>query len=229
MYDTLQADTGYKFKNEKLLIRALTHSSFANENRDICEKHENNERLEFLGDSVLSLVITTYLFKTHPEMKEGELTRMRASIVCERALAEAAKSVDIGSCLRLGKGEELSGGRERDAVLADAFEAVLAAVYLDGGMKNASAWVHKMLDGTIKQVCSGGKYIDYKTLLQEQTQKGNDGKVTYRVVSQTGPAHKAVFETEVLIDGVVWGIGVGDSKKEAEQTAAKQAMDKLNK
>lgn len=207
-----------ELKNKELLTTALTHSSYGNENGCEC-----NERLEFLGDSVLSVIVSDYLFENMPNVNEGELSKIRASLVCERSLAEFAEVIKIGEKLRLGKGEEISGGRKRASILSDAFEAVLAAVYLDSGMETARKWLLELMKPALKLALEGKTYHDYKTILQEVVQK-NGGKVTYRIVSETGPDHMKDFVAEVLIDGKKAADGEGLSKKDAEQNAAKKAL-----
>ncbi len=212
--EALQENLGYRFKNIRLLETALTHSSYANENGTVC-----NERLEFLGDAVLGLVSANYLYKNY-DLPEGELTKHRAARVCENALCVFARELDIGSCLRLGKGEERMGGREKPSMLADAFEAVLAAVYLDGGMEEASKIAlrfvarHDFLDDS----------KDYKTILQEVVQRNREEHVEYVIVGESGPAHSRVFTVEVHLNSNVIGKGEGKSKKNAEQMAAKEAL-----
>jgi len=209
---------GYEFKNKKLLNLALTHSSYGN------EKHcECNERLEFLGDSVLSVIISDYLFSNMPSVKEGDLSKIRSSLVCEQSLAEFAKKLKIGENLFLGKGEELCGGRERASILSDAFEAVLAAIYLDSDIETAREWLLKLMDKTLKLALEGKTYHDCKTMLQEEVQKYG-GKVTYRVISETGPDHHKDFVVEALVNDKKKAIGKGMSKKDAEQDAAKNAL-----
>ncbi len=210
----LQEKLGYKFKDENLLITALTHSSYANENGTVC-----NERLEFLGDAVLGFVSANYLYNNY-DLPEGDLTKHRAARVCEKALCVFATELDIGSCLLLGKGEERMGGRSKPSMLADAFEAVLAAVFLDGGLEEASRIAlrfvarHDSLDDS----------KDYKTILQEVVQRNHEENVEYVLVSETGPAHDRRFTVEVHLNSNVIGKGEGKSKKNAEQMAAKEAL-----
>jgi len=213
---------GYTFRDKRLLETALTHSSYANEKRK-----ESNERLEFLGDSVLSVIVSSYLFRKLSRVAEGDLTKIRASLVCEQALAEFSKKISLSEYIMLGKGEEMTGGRSRASIISDAFEAVLAAIYLDGGIETATEWLMDIMNDKLAEALLGRTYKDYKTMLQEEVQKGDTGKVTYRTVSETGPDHNKNFEVEVLIDGVVKNIGVGASKKEAEQNAAKNALDAI--
>lgn len=215
----VQAKIGYTFKNVRLLETALTHSSYANES-----KLESNERLEFLGDSVLSLIISDYIYRRLTGVNEGVLSKYRASIVCEQSLFEISKKISLNKFVLLGKGEEMTGGRDRASIISDAFEAVLAAIYLDGGMETARQWTIDLMRDAIDEAISGQRYKDYKTMLQEAYQKGNSGKVTYRTLSETGQDHNKLFEVEVLIDDVPQNTGHGRSKKEAEQNAAYIAL-----
>lgn len=216
--EELEEKLHYHFKNRDLLITALTHSSYANEAK---APTKYNERLEFLGDSVLSLVVANYLFR-HSTRPEGELSRMRASLVSEEALFQFAKEIDLGAYLRLGRGEELGGGRERPSVVSDAFEAVIAALYLDGGMEAARSFILPFI--------TEGKTAeeDYKTKLQEVVQQNPEDKLSYAVTGESGPAHDKRFEVTVLLNGSAIAAGTGRSKKAAEQQAAKAALRKLN-
>lgn len=220
----IEKKIGYEFKNKELLETALTHSSYSNEN-----KVPNNERLEFLGDSVLSVIISEHIFKRLENVKEGELSKFRAILVCEASLASFAKKTTINNYIRLGKGEEASGGRMRASIISDAFEAVLAAIFLDAGMEFAKKWVLELMNDSIEEVISGKGYEDYKTMLQEKVQKGDKGKVTYRTVAETGAEHIKSFAVEVMIDGEVISRGTGRSKKDAEQHAARMALKKMQK
>lgn len=213
---------GYKFRNILLLGEALTHSSYANEKKTV-----SNERLEFLGDSVLSIIISDYIFRKGRDINEGYLTKYRAILVCEHSLAEISKKISLGSLIKLGRGEEMTGGRKRASIVSDAFEAVLASIYLDGGMEAARAWLLPLMKDAIEETLAGEHYEDYKTMLQELVQKGTTGKVTYRIVAETGLDHDKVFEVEALIDDLPHSRGKGQSKKEAEQHAAKVAYEKI--
>ena len=219
---TLEEKIGYQFQNPALLENALTHSSYANEHRG--EGLTSNERLEFLGDSVLGLLVADYLFHEHPDMPEGELTRTRAALVCEGSLYEVAKSLNLGRCLRLGKGEDAGGGRKRPSILADATEAMLAAVYLDGGMEAVRPIIRALILDKERENSAGR---DYKTALQELVQRRPGATVSYRLVRERGPDHCRSFEMEASVDGGVIGTGEGRTKKEAEQMAAKAALEKL--
>lgn len=215
-----QRNIGYEFKNVKLLEEALTHSSFTNGNSNRC-----NERLEFLGDSVLSVVVAKFLFLNLPDETEGVLTKLRASIVCEHALYPFAKKIKLGEMLYLGKGEEHTGGRDRRSILADAFEAVIAAIYLDGGLEEARKFIEPFIP-PLESLRSGKLLIgDYKTILQEIIQKNPEEKVAYSLVSEEGEAHNRSFVSEVLLNGQTIGRGSGRSKKESEQAAAKEAIE----
>lgn len=215
---------GYTFKNKQLIKNALTHSSYANE-----KKLANNERLEFLGDSVLSVIVSEQLYNRLPEVAEGRLTKLRASLVCEQSLAVFARSVGISEALLLGKGEEMTGGRNRASILSDAFEAVLAAVFLDSGMDNAKKWLLALMKDAIDEAVAGHIYSDYKTALQEAVQHGQSGKITYRTVEEIGPDHMKTFVVEVMCDGAALNRGEGKSKKDAEQNAARIALENIRK
>lgn len=221
-----QSLVGYKFNKIYIINEALTHSSYANESRN--KYIYNNERLEFLGDSVLSIVVSEYIYLKYNNLPEGELTKVRASVVCEPSLAEQAKKIDLGKYLLLGKGEEVTGGRNRVSILADAFEAVIGALYLDGGMDIASKFVLSTLSNSIELASKGKLFRDYKTDLQELLQSKYDDKISYKVTGETGPDHNKTFEVEVLLGENVLGRGQGKSKKEAEQMAAKIALEKVN-
>lgn len=219
--EVLQNKLGYKFNNIKLLENALTHSSYANEVRN---GHTSNERLEFLGDSVLSVIVADHLFKNFRTIPEGELTKLRASLVCEKSLCVFSREIDLGRFLLLGKGEEKGGGRERDSILADAFEAVLAAIYLDGGMENAAKFVMRFVGPELENH-THESFKDYKTALQEIIQRNPEESVTYILKGESGPDHNKIFEVEVHLNSNVIGKGKGKNKKQAEQMAAKQALE----
>ena len=211
---------GYRFHNINLLNNALTHSSYANEIRGTAK---SNERLEFLGDSVLSIIVSEYIYKQFPNMPEGELTRLRASLVCEKALCEFSRELKIGDYLLLGKGENRCGGRDRDSILADAFEAVLAAIYLDGGMEPARKHVMNFVLRELNH-SEFDSFKDYKTVLQEIIQRNPEESVHYVLIDETGPDHDKSFTVEVRLNSNVIGTGTGKTKKHAEQAAAKQAL-----
>ena len=217
---------GYSFKDKNILSLALTHSSYANEHK--LGKFEYNERLEFLGDAVLEFFVSRYIFEKYPELPEGELTKLRASVVCEGSLAKKALEIHLGDYLFLGKGEELTGGRSRESVLADAFEAVIGAVIMDGGIDSAEKYVMGLMKSVIESVRGSFMLMDFKTRLQEEIQKFSKESVVYIIVNETGPDHGKLFEAEVSHNGEVLGYGSGRSKKEAEQNSAKDALAKLN-
>jgi len=218
-YQELEKKIGYTFQNRALLKQAVTHSSFANEQKINRQKHY--ERLEFLGDAVLELVSSDFLFQTHPEMPEGQLTKLRASMVCEPALAYCAKDLTLDSYIRLGKGEEATGGRYRDSIVSDVMEAVIGAIYLDGGMEPARTYIHRFIlsDLENKQL-----FLDSKTNLQEYMQQNLKKEFHYRLVEESGPEHDKVFLVEVVMEEKVLGRGKGRTKKAAEQQAAYEAL-----
>ncbi len=216
----------YQFTEPNRLKEALTHSSYANEHREkglVC-----NERLEFLGDSVLSIVISDYIYRRFLDLDEGDLTKIRASIVCEDSLAIAAKKIDLGRALYLGKGEEHTGGRKRKSILADAFEAVIGAIYLDGGIEEARKFIRETLASIIEDGIQGRLNRDYKTEFQEYAQRNGEVAIRYEIIDQTGPDHCKEFEAAVFVDENLCGQGIGSSKKEAEQEAAQDALEKLS-
>ena len=215
---------GYHFHDEKLLRQALTHSSFANEKH--LKKHSDNERLEFLGDAVLEIISSEFLYKEYPDKPEGELTKLRASIVCEPTLALCTKDIALGEYLLLGKGEDQTGGRGRKSILSDALEAVIGAIYLDGGFANAKEFIHKYIltDIEHKQL-----FYDSKTILQEIVQENGTQPVEYILTKEEGPDHNKNFTVEARVNGKVMGQGSGHTKKAAEQAAAYQAIRVLGK
>ena len=223
----LEKEIGYTFKNKEIITVALTHSSYSNEMKSHGEKIQFNERLEFLGDAVLEFLVSRYIFEKYPELPEGELTKLRASVVCEGSLAKKAVDIHLGDFLYLGKGEELTGGRTRESILADAFEAVIGAVVIDGGIENAEKYVMGLMTDVISSVRNSFMLMDYKTRLQEEIQKSSKEPVAYTIVKESGPDHGKLFEAEVSHSGSVLGSGTGRSKKEAEQAAAKNALDKI--
>nr|WP_313964427.1 ribonuclease III [uncultured Peptostreptococcus sp.] len=213
---------GYEFKDKTYIQTALTHSSFANEHKEF----NYNERLEFLGDSVLGLVVSDYLFRARNDLPEGKLTRLRANVVCEESLSAVARKINLGDHLFLGKGEKASGGSDRDSILADATEAVIAAIYLDGGFDQARDFILSNLRDTIAKNIDGNIFRDYKTILQEIIQ-GNNGKISYKLVGESGPDHNKEFEMQVKCGQDTIGIGKGKNKKEAEKEAARDALVKM--
>lgn len=219
--NSLETKLNYKFNKIKLLESALIHSSYANEVRG---NTHSNERLEFLGDSVLSIIVSEHIYNKYPNMPEGELTRLRASLVCEKSLCAFSRELGIGEFLKLGKGEDKNGGRERDSILADAFEAVLASIYLDGGMAAARKHVMNTVLRDLKHHCDEDTFKDYKTTLQEIIQRNPEESVTYILIDESGPDHDKSFTVEVHLNSNTIGTGTGKSKKQAEQMAAKQAL-----
>ena len=223
MIKDLEAAIGYRFVNISLLQNALAHSSYANERWH--DSLKSNERLEFLGDSILGMLVADHLYRSFPDRPEGELTRMRADLVCERSLAQIANRIALGEHMLLGKGEEQGGGRSRDSILADAVESVIAACYLDGGMEAAKQFVHKFVLDHVP--VKGLHNADYKTALQEQVQQKRNQVLSYVLVGESGPDHDKQFRVEVTLNGQVVGSGIGSSKKRAEQDAARDALEKL--
>lgn len=213
---------GYSFRSKPLLVQALSHTSYINEHG--MDKHESNERLEFLGDAIVDMVVSDYLYRKSSTEPEGTLTKWRASVVCEASFAHVAAGMGYGEYLFLGRGEEATGGRSRSSVLADAFEAVIAAMYLDSDINTVSEWIICHLLSEIDRAMQGKTAKDYKTLLQEMVQKGEQGKVSYVVTGESGPDHAKTFCVDVLIDGVYTASGAGTSKKDAEQSAAGEAV-----
>ena len=215
---------GYTFKDSRLLKTALTHTSFSNENHV-----GNNQRLEFLGDSVIGLIIGEYIYKTFPAMPEGELSKIRAGIVCEKGLVKCAQKINLSQMLLLGKGEERSGGRTRASNLEDAFEAVVGAVYLDSDLETAREFVLRIMQDTIKEIVTRDGIEDSKTALQEYWQKKGSCKIEYVLVREEGPDHAKSYTMAVYVDGRKEGTGTGRSKKDAQQSAAKNALAALKK
>ena len=224
MIKDLESAIGYRFKNITLLQNALTHSSYANERWH--NSLLSNERLEFLGDAILGMTVAKYLYQTFPDRPEGELTRMRADLVCEQTLAKVAARIELGKHLLLGNGEEQGGGRTRNSILADAVESVIAASYLDGGMEAAQKFIEQfiLVEVPVKQLHNA----DYKTALQELIQQKKNQVLSYTLVGESGPDHDKQFDVEVKLNGKVVGTGSGSSKKRAEQAAAHAALEKLS-
>lgn len=212
----------YVFKEKSYILTALTHSSYANENHTLC-----NERLEFLGDAILGFVTGSYIFKKYPDLPEGRLTKLRASVVCEAMLAKKARELNINRLIRLGKGEECTGGRDRASIVADAFESIIGAMYLDGGIKPAADFILWQLKPEIEEMHSTVRILDGKTSLQEILQRTSKEPIGYVVTGESGPAHNKSFTVDVHHGGRVLGSGSGHSKKEAEQNAAIDAIKKL--
>ena len=220
----LEERLGYSFRNRALLETALTHSSYANENRAsgiVC-----NERLEFLGDSVLGVTVADFLYRHFPDMPEGRMTRLRAELVCEQSLHRVALELHLGDYLRLGKGEEHNGGRKRASILSDAVEAVIAAMYLDAGMETAAGFIHRCLLDDVRAI-ETPTFTDYKTSLQEMVQRHSGQVLSYELVGEEGPDHAKTFRVQVCLNGDPIGRGTGRTKKEAEQAAAANALEAL--
>ncbi len=222
-FNQLQSKLGLSFANPKLLTQAFTHSSYVNEHRSA----RHNERLEFLGDAVLELAVSEFLFRTYPNRPEGELTKLRAAIVCEPSLNKFAEQLNFGAYLLLGRGEELTGGRTRPALLADVFEAFIGALYLDQGMQAVEQFLLRTVFDKV-DTGSSAKLQDFKSQLQEKVQQADLGSVVYQLVEEQGPAHAKRFVTEVSVGGQRLGSGSGRTKKESEQRAAAEALKQMN-
>lgn len=213
----------YQFKDASLMTTAMTHSSYANEHRDL--HLQNNERLEFLGDSILGLVSADYVFHRYPHVPEGQLTKVRAAVVCEKTLYEVAKELGLDRHLLLGHGEEMGGGRERPSILADSVEAMIGAIYLDGGLEAARTFIMTFLPDKVDLAETGHAFRDYKTALQEIVQKNRQETLSYRLSDESGPDHDKRFTVQVLLNSNIFAEGVGRSKKDAEQMAARAALE----
>ncbi len=222
--EKLENKISYKFKDKDNIILALTHSSYANEFKN--EKLVSNERLEFLGDSILSVVVSENIYKNYSQLSEGEMTKFRANVVCEASLEHCAHNLNIGKYLLLGKGEELTGGRKRTSILSDAMEALIGAIYIDGGFDCAKEFVLNQMKEFIVDSIKGEIFMDYKTQLQEIAQKNNEQKISYEIIEEKGPDHNKLFVSQVKLDNQVIGVGEGRTKKEADQMAAKSFLDK---
>ena len=221
----LQEVIGIPFDDDSLLREALVHRSYLNENPSF--PSTDNQRLEFLGDALLDFVAGDYLHRHYPKMREGELTTLRAALVKEETLARFAQALDLGRYLYLGRGEEESGGRERPSLLADVFEALVGALYLDGGLKAAQGFILRFLEPETERIVAQGEVRDYKSLFQEEAQRRFQATPLYRTIDERGPDHNKVFTVEVLIEEKVYGRGEGTSKRAAEQGAARQALEKI--
>lgn len=219
---TIEEKIGYTFQNKELLKKALTHTSYAYENNI-----ESNEKLEFLGDSILEFVSSKYLYENYPKLKEGEMTKVRATVVCEKSLYKVAKMHDFSDFLYLGRSERKMGGQERPAILADSVEAVIAAIYLDGGIEQAEKFIIQSLKEDIEIATKHVGDKDYKTVLQEKLQEHGDVKIEYEIIKEEGPDHNKSFEVQVSCDGKKLAKGKGRSKKEAQMNAAQKALEKL--
>lgn len=222
--DSLEKKIGHSFRDRALLTTALTHSSYANENRG---RGECNERLEFLGDSVLGMVVADALYRRFPELPEGRMTRLRAQLVCEESLHRVASELGLGEYVRLGRGEEHTGGRRRTSILADAVEAVIAAMYLDGGLETAKAFIERQILSALDGAGPVMRVEDCKTELQELVQKKSGQSLSYELLGESGPDHDKTFTSQVSLNGRPIGSGSGRTKKEAEQAAARAALEAL--
>lgn len=220
--EKLEEEIGYEFKQKELLKKALTHTSYAYE-----KKVESNEKLEFLGDSILEFISSKYLYNNYPKLREGEMTKVRATVVCEKSLYEIAKKHDFSDFLYLGKSEQQTGGKNRPAILADSVEAIIAAIYLDGGIKEAEKFIIENLKDEIEIATKHVGDKDYKTVLQEKLQEHGDVKIEYEITKEEGPDHNKSFEAQVSLNGKVLASGKGKSKKEAHMQAAKKALESL--
>lgn len=218
----LEQNIGYTFKNKEILEKALTHTSYAYE-----QNKESNEKLEFLGDSILEFISSKYLYSKYINLKEGEMTKVRATVVCEESLHKIAKMHNFGDFLYLGKSEKKTGGNSRPAILADSVEAIIAAIYLDGGIEEAEKFIVKNLEKEIKQATKNVGNKDYKTVLQEKLQENGEVKIEYDIISETGPDHNKHFEAQVKCNNIILAKGEGKSKKDAQMHAAKNALEKL--
>ena len=218
--EILEKEIGYKFKDISLLKKALTHTSYAYEH-----KLESNEKLEFLGDSILEFLSSKYIYNNYPKLKEGEMTKVRATVVCEKSLYKVAKLHNFSDFLYLGKSEIKTGERQRTAILADSVEAVIAAMFIDGGLEPVKKFIVENLKNEIEIATKHVGEKDYKTVLQEELQKNGDVKIEYKIIKESGPDHDKTFEAEVSLNGKVLATGVGKSKKEAEMQAAKKALE----
>lgn len=216
----LEKEIGYTFKNKELLKKALTHTSYANENNI-----ESNEKLEFLGDSILEFISSKYLYETYPKLSEGEMTKVRATVVCEKSLYRVAKLHNFSDFLYLGKSQQKSGGSERPAILADSVEALIAAIYLDGGIEEASKFIIKNLKNAIAEATEHVGDKDYKTVLQEKLQANGEVKIEYELIREFGPDHDKTFEVKVKCNGKELAEGKGKSKKAAQMEAARKALE----
>ncbi len=218
----VEKSIGYTFKNKELLKKALTHTSYAYEHNV-----ESNEKLEFLGDSILEFISSKHLYKEYPKLKEGEMTKVRATVVCEKSLYKIAKLHNFSDFLYLGRSEQKSGGNQRPAILADSVEAVIAAIYMDGGIEKAEKFIIDNLKNEIKEATKHVGDKDYKTVLQEKLQANGEVKIEYEILEEKGPDHDKIFEAEVKCNGKVLAKGEGKSKKEAHMQAAKKALENL--
>lgn len=221
----LESVISYTFNDKKELLLALTHSSYAYEKRN--EGLTSNERLEFLGDAVLNIVTSEYIYKNYPQLPEGEMTKTRASIVCESSLMKCANKIKLGIYLLLGKGEENTGGRNRTSILSDAFEALIGAIYLDGGLNQAGKFIFSSMNELFGNINGSEVFVDYKTQFQEIIQKTSEQRIEYQILDEKGPDHNKLFVAQLSVGNKIYGTGEGKSKKEAEQNAARTALSLL--
>ena len=224
--EVLENRIGYKYRNKQYAINALIHSSYSNEHHKFAAK--NNERLEFLGDAILDFVLSLMLYNDKSQLSEGEMSKMRALIVCESSLYDCAKKIGLGELILLGRGEEANGGRTRPSILSDAMEAIIGSIYLDGGMDEAEGFIVNLLGDVYNKAVNGMLFMDYKTALQEELQKSGEVQIQYKIMEASGPDHSKTFKIAVYSNGKAIGSGIGKSKKDAEQMAAKAALEKIN-
>ncbi len=222
----LEQKIGYQYRNKQYAINALVHSSYSNEHHSFAAK--NNERLEFLGDAILDFVLSLMLYNNQANLSEGEMSKMRALIVCEASLNICAQKIGLGEMILLGRGEEANGGRTRPSILSDAMEAVIGSIYLDGGMDEAEGFIMDLLGDIYHKAVNGMLFMDYKTALQEELQKSGDAQIQYKLMEAMGPDHSRTFKISVYANGKAIGVGVGKTKKDAEQMAAKAALEEIN-
>lgn len=223
--ETLESRIGYTYRNKQYAVNALVHSSFSNEHHNFAAK--NNERLEFLGDAILDFVMSLVLYNNEKQFSEGEMSKLRALIVCETSLDACAKKIGLGELVMLGKGEEANGGRIRPSILSDAMEAIIGSIYLDGGIDEAEGFIMHLLGDIYHKAVEGMLFMDYKTALQEELQKSGDIPIQYKLMESMGPDHSKIFKMSVYANGKAIGTGVGKSKKDAEQMAAKSALEDM--
>lgn len=225
--EALESKIGYQYRNKQYAANALIHSSYSNEHHSLAAK--NNERLEFIGDAILDFVMSLVLYNDKSNLSEGEMSKIRALIVCESSLYTCAQKIGLGDIILLGRGEEANGGRTRSSILSDAMEAVIGSIYLDGGMKDAESFILGLLGDVYEKAVGGMIFMDYKTALQEELQKEGDAQIQYKLIEATGPDHAKTFKIAVYSNGISIGTGVGKSKKDGEQMAAKAALEAINK
>lgn len=223
--ETLESRIGYTYRNKQYAVNALVHSSYSNEHHNFAAK--NNERLEFLGDAILDFVMSLVLYNNEKRFSEGEMSKLRALIVCETSLDACARKIGLGELIMLGKGEEANGGRIRPSILSDAMEAIIGSIYLDGGIDEAEGFIMHLLGDIYHKAVEGMLFMDYKTALQEELQKSGDIPIQYKLIESIGPDHSKTFKMSVYANGKAIGTGVGKSKKDAEQMAAKAALEDM--